>query len=98
MFETELYRDIKMKSGFVMKKGTKVKVIPTKDDTRCNLFYEGLYYHVSYPAIFPPPTDFEHAEMAFDGDCLSVAGNGPIEPDGHDSEGFPSWLLALGMI
>lgn len=29
-------------------------------------------------------------------DCQSVAGN-PVEPDGWDSLGFPSWLVALGL-
>ena len=32
-----------------------------------------------------------------DGIAKSVAGK-KVEPDGYDSEGFPSWLICLGMI
>lgn len=30
--------------------------------------------------------------------CYSVAGYDNIEPDGFDPDGYPSWLMALGIV
>ena len=36
-------------------------------------------------------------KYVYDGICKSVLGNN-VEPDGWDSQGSPSWLLAMGLI
>ena len=43
------------------------------------------------------PTISEIENMIYDGDCTTPAGN-IVDPDGHDSEGWPSWLIMLGFI
>jgi hypothetical protein len=43
------------------------------------------------------PTDEQLEEWVYDGVCESVRGE-TVEPDGFDSEGSPSWLVALGLI
>jgi hypothetical protein len=98
MFETKLNRDITLKSEIVLRKGLTVKVYPGAGDTDCQICTEGVYYRLRYTSVLSLPSSEELGEMISDGVCMSVAGNGPIEPDGHDPEGFPSWLLVLGMI
>lgn len=43
------------------------------------------------------PTIEELYEMTTDGYCTSIMGE-DTEPDGHDSDGWPSWMLAYGFI
>ena len=45
----------------------------------------------------PEPDDETLGHWVCDSVCESVLGE-TVEPDGYDSEGSPSWLLALGMI
>lgn len=45
----------------------------------------------------PEPDDDAIDGWIFDSICESVMGE-PIEPDGIDAHGSPSWLLALGLI
>ena len=43
------------------------------------------------------PTDKQLEHWVYDSVCLTPLGN-RVEPDGHDSEGCPSWLMVLGLI
>lgn len=43
------------------------------------------------------PTMEDLEEWTYDSVCESVYGHN-VEPDGHDEEGSPSWLLALGLM
>ncbi len=44
-----------------------------------------------------PPSTEELTDMLHDDISLSVGGE-DVEPDGIDADGWPSWLLALGLI
>ena len=44
-----------------------------------------------------PPSDKMIEKWTYDSICKSLNGK-TVEPDGWDSDGTPSWLLALGMI
>jgi hypothetical protein len=48
--------------------------------------------------VFKVPSEKSFERMAMGDTCCSVAGCGPIEPDGHDEHGYPSWLLVMGFI
>ena len=54
-------------------------------------------FKVRVSSAFAPPCRDELEEAVSDGLCASVLGNS-VEPDGWDSDGSPSWPLALGMI
>lgn len=93
-----LYRDIPLKSGEILTKGTKVTVKPIPGvDRGCVINNGSRDYKIPYTYVFRKPSDNCLMESVSDGVCSTPAGN-RVEPDGHDSDGFPSWLLILGMI
>ena len=102
--EITTYKDIKLKNGQIIPKNTKGFAYPIKDqDFACEFtYYTGKEAKdntiiLRYGSLFQPPKTEELSEWVFDSVCDSILGES-VEPDGHDSEGFPSWLLALGMI
>jgi hypothetical protein len=54
-------------------------------------------YRVSARSAFHAPSLEELEESASDGTCPSIFGD-TVEPDGWDSHGSPSWMLALNLI
>tara|TARA_R110002020_G_scaffold19364_2_gene67097 strand:+ start:5736 stop:5963 length:228 start_codon:yes stop_codon:yes gene_type:complete len=46
---------------------------------------------------FETPSFEEIRGWVFDSTCESLAGE-TVEPDGVDPDGFPSWLLAVGLV
>ena len=54
-------------------------------------------YNVRVSSAFREPSLKKLENWSNDGVCQSVLGE-RVEPDGWDSYGSPSWLLALGMI
>src|SRR5271157_2881889 len=95
----KLYREIKMKNGSLLPKNAFVDVSP---DTKhpnyiCQVTYEGAIYRLRYTSVFKTPSMGAIESAICDGICESIGGYN-VEPDGYDSKGFPSWLLALGMI
>lgn len=93
-----LTKDIRLKSGDVLVKGTKVSVKPIVGYDRGCTINNGIRdYRVSYSSVFKVPSEncIEHAIS--DGVCSTPAGC-RTEPDGYDHYGFPSWLLVMGMI
>lgn len=50
-------------------------------------------------SVIKPPSDDMIEGMLYDRtNCYSVAGYDNIEPDGFDPDGYPSWLMALGIV
>jgi hypothetical protein len=96
----KLYRDINLKSGGVVPKGEMVEISPVaKHETLCKIsMHNGDTHILRWSSVIKPPSEKRLMEEELDGRCESVAGCGPIEPDGHDEKGYPSWLLALGLI
>jgi len=95
----KLYRDIKLKSGVTLAKGTYVDVFPIKDSVRGVqvILPNGNEHKLSYASVFKPPSEACLNRWCVDSIVESVTGEN-VEPDGYDDQGFPSWLLALGLI
>jgi hypothetical protein len=51
-------------------------------------------YFTEFIEVTPESID----EAMMDGECPSMTGETGIEPDGHDSDGWPSILAAAGII
>ena len=100
-----LYRDITLKNGIILKKGLKGQITPLRDSTGrvstigCNLYLDGYdrVMKLSYTSVCKHPSVTSLMRWAEDGIAKSVGGK-KVEPDGYDSDGFPSWLLVVGMI
>ena len=100
-----LYRDITLKNGIILKKGTKGQISPLRDQNGkvstigCNLYLDGYdrVMKLSYTSVCKQPSVTSLMRWAEDGIAKSVGGK-RVEPDGYDPDGFPSWLLVVGMI
>ncbi len=98
-------KEIKLKDGTIIPTGTKCRV--TFNGNGSNLvrvypdgfrdFQTRASHLTVWFSAFKTPSLSELEEWSNDGICESMLGN-RVEPDGWDSEGSPSWLLALGMI
>lgn len=93
-----LYKDIPLKSGDILTKGSKVTVRSIPDNYRACIVNNGVRdYQLRYTSVFKTPSMHCLEKYSYDSICSTPAGN-QTEPDGYDDEGFPSWLLILGMI
>lgn len=92
----KLFRDIKLKTGFTLQKGLVVTVQPLNNEL-CEVFVGDQVYKLRYQSVFKAPSIKTLMKQEFDGVCKTPAGK-RVEPDGHDSEGYPSWLLIAGVI
>ncbi len=91
-------KEIKLKDGSTLPKGLPVTFIPDKD-SRC-LVHSPLHpqpLQVRITSAFKMPSMDALEEWSCDGICKTPTGK-RVEPDGHGSDGSPSWLLALGLI
>jgi hypothetical protein len=100
-----LYKDLTLRSGIVLPKGTRAQISPIKGINGsnaceiCNLFVDGHtdIFKVHYTSVMKQPSVTSLMRWSEDGISKSVGGK-RIEPDGYDCDGFPSWLLVTGMI
>jgi len=49
------------------------------------------------PGMGKPPSTGKLTRMVYDGIASTVTGK-RVEPDGHGTDGSPSWLLVMGLI
>jgi hypothetical protein len=99
----ELKKEIKKKSGEVIPAGTSLHVYVERENPMV-AWAENASFKVRLPSAslqkyFDEFDEFgmdELEEAMFDGICPSLTGES-IEPDGWDSEGFPSILIASGL-
>ena len=100
-------KDIKLKSGGVLAKGTAV-TITWPDDRRPSLarvVSSDLDFRISSKNLVgyfgrpfvKVPTISALMKMSNDGIVKSLTGE-RVEPDGYGNDGSPSWLLVLGYI
>lgn len=92
-------KEIRLKDGVTLPVGLPVEFIKTSPSiclVQCGDLRPGPA-RVRVTSAFQCPTLEELEGAVSDGVCESVGGDS-VEPDGWDSEGSPSWLLALGMI
>ena len=102
--ETTAKRDFILKDGRSFKKGVGFIIYPApkNPDLRAVCIPKGgagfLTSYEKLPKLFNDfhaITESELETACLDGFCPSITGQ-DVEPDGHDSHGFPSWLIALG--
>ena len=94
----KLYKDIKMKSGITLLKDSMVEVNPVKGNNHiCHIVADGNGYNVNYLAVFREPSMECFEKWSWDDLCETPSGT-EVEMDGHDPEGYPSWLLVAGLI
>lgn len=99
-------RSIKLANDQIVPAGVEVHIIVERTrPTFAQLFYRPVgdirincanLHH--YFNDFIKPTEEIISEACFDGVCPSIFCGYDVEPDGFDEEGFPSVLLAMGMI
>jgi hypothetical protein len=91
-------KEIKLKDGSTLPKGLKVSFIEGKD-TRC-LVHSPAHpepLQVRITSAFKAPSMSSLERWNNDGVCKTPTGK-RVEPDGHGSDGSPSWLLVFGVI
>lgn len=98
-----LKKAVRLKSGEVFEKGTPVKVRVVRERPwNCVLTIKGKDYRLRTANLhhisddFVKPTEELISMGVMDSVCESMTG-ARVEPDGWDSEGFPSVLLACGL-
>ena len=89
-------KSIKLKTGATIPAGLPVTFLQDSP-SRCLVRDGSLEYRVRVTSAFHAPEMDELEEANNDGVCPSIGGE-QVEPDGWDSNGAPSWLLALGLI
>lgn len=106
MLKFKVSRKIKLANGEVVPAGSEVTVYVTrKRPTYAIVFYRpvgDIRIHCKnlhlYFDDFIKPTDDVIVDALCDGVCPSIFQGTDVEPDGWDSDGFPSVLVALGMV
>ena len=93
----KLWKDVKLKDGTILPKGIVVTVTPGTLDIANVITPEGRELKLLYRSVFRPPSVRQLEKWEWDGYCMTPSGK-KVEPDGHDSEGYPSWLRILGII
>lgn len=99
-------REIKLANGNAVPAGTMVNIfVEKKRPTFAEFFYQPVgAIRIScanlhnYFNDFINPTDEVLMEAVMDGVCPSIYSGYDVEPDGWDEEGFPSVLLAMGLV
>lgn len=93
--------DIKLKTGEVISAGTFVTLRPM--DRLCEVITVEKTYKFTWLTVATKilgktiPINRTLEKYIYDGICKSINGK-TVEPDGVDSDGFPSWLIVMGMI
>jgi len=99
-----LKKDLKLKSGETISKGTLVNisfsdylvVLETESGRTIRIKASGAYRYLR--GFDKPPTMPELERMLNDAICETVTGETQIEPDGYGLDGSPAWPIALGII
>jgi len=106
MQKFKVNRSIKLANGETVPAGSEVSIYVQKHrPTFATVFYRPVGdIRIScanlwrYFDDFIKPNEGDITDALCDGICPSIFGGTDVEPDGWDADGFPSLLLALGMI
>ena len=105
-------KDMKLKNRDVIPKGTPFVVSFQRQDPLLRTDWAGpsgtdyakkglnigiSNLHLYFSGFSKPPGTRALQHMVYDGIASTVTGQ-KVEPDGHGTDGSPSWLLVLGMI
>lgn len=103
--QTTVTKTVKFKSGKTLLPGKEIKVTVISDTiAEVTVLTDGDVYKVKMLDLYRFSDDFVKVTMdmveeaSMDSSMLSITGETGIEPDGHDSLGFPSILLAAGFL
>lgn len=91
-------KPITLKDGSILPVGLKVTFIPNKD-SRC-LVHSPVHpepLQVRITSAFKAPSMKQLEKWSYDSICKTPTGK-RTEPDGHGSDGSPSWLMVYGLI
>jgi hypothetical protein len=91
-------KEIKLKDGSTLAKGLPVSFIADRD-SRC-LVHSPAHpepLQVRITSAFKAPSMASLERWGMDGVCKTPTGK-RVEPDGHGSDGSPSWLMVFGLI
>jgi hypothetical protein len=95
--------EIKMKNGVVIPAGAECSVKPSESPMRAILGYQGQEYRVrslqlwKYFAGFKKPA-LKYLDPEYDFAIVPSLMGENVEPDGFDSHGWPSVMMAAGLI
>lgn len=90
----KVVRDLKLKDGKTIPRGTSVTIAPTENDSVCLI--EGRY-KVRYTSVLAAPSLRTIERWCLDAIAETPLGN-DTEADGTDEHGFPAWPRVLGYI
>jgi hypothetical protein len=90
-------KEIRLKTGETLPAGLPVTFNETFAQICVVTDSNNVPHRVRVTSAFKSPSLRTLEKASMDGICPSVGGE-KVEPDGWDSKGSPSWLLALGMI
>jgi hypothetical protein len=95
-----LPKDIKLKSGETLLKGTKVTVAPIEgSDHGCLVTMPDATTHrLSYQSVFKAPSTTTLSKWEWEKSACKTPAGKWTEPDGHDPEGFPAWTRIMGFV
>jgi hypothetical protein len=91
-------KDIPLKDGSTLPKGLPVSFL-SDSDSRC-LVHSPAHsepLRVRITSAFKAPSMASLERWSYDSICKTPTGK-RVEPDGHGSDGSPSWLLVFGLI
>ena len=92
------YKTINLKDGGTIAKGESLTFVRMGEFQSTGVFlHNGVERKMRFTSVLKAPSIKTMEKWSFDGVAKSVLG-AKVEPDGVDSLGSPSWLLALGMI
>lgn len=90
-------KEIKLKDGNTLPKGSRVTFI-AGNNSQCHVQGQRAEpYLVRITSAFNAPSMRSLEKWSSDGVAKSVGGK-RVEPDGHDENGAPSWMLVIGII
>lgn len=99
------FRDIKLKDGKVITKGMQLLVTPVRDNpAACRVVVLESNWSsedvltLRWTSVKKAPTEKTLQNWIFDVSRPKSVNGKDVDPDGYTCDGYPSWLLALGMI
>lgn len=105
IMKCKAFRDIKLKDGKMIEKGTMLSVVPVRDNpSACRVVVLESNWSADevltlrWTSVKKAPSEKTLENWIFDISRPKAVNGCEVDPDGYTCDGYPSWLLALGMI
>lgn len=90
---------INKQKGIEIPAGSLIDIRPhSYHNEYCTFIWNGEKVVSKYTQVIKPPTASEIAGWMYDLSDTQTIDGYDVEPDGKSPDGFPSWLMALGII